>query len=154
MSEKESPIRGKVVRILTSRQLALNLGSQHGVKMGMKFDVLDSRGDDITDPDTGELLGSLYRPKVRVQIIEVQERLSVAETFIKREVNIGGTGGFYLGGIADMLRPPKWVTKFETLKTDERTWEDLDESQSYVKTGDHVIQVIEQAEESVVKKDT
>jgi hypothetical protein len=153
MSAKDSLIRGKVARILTSRQLALNIGSQHGVTIGMKFDVLDPKGDDITDPDSGERLGSLYRPKVRVQIIEVQERLSVAETFRKREVNIGGTGGFYIGGIADMLRPPKWVTKFETLKTDEKTWEDLDESQSYVKTGDPVIQVIEEPEESVVKKD-
>ena len=153
MSAKDSLIRGKVARILTSRQLALNIGSQHGVTIGMKFDVLDPKGDDITDPDSGERLGSLYRPKVRVQIIEVQERLSVAETFRKREVNIGCTGGFYIGGIADMLRPPKWVTKFETLKTDEKTWEDLDESQSYVKTGDPVIQVIEEPEESVVKKD-
>ena len=31
------------------------------------------------------------------------------------------------------------VTKYETLKTDEKTWEDLSESESYVKTGDPVV---------------
>ncbi len=44
--------------------------------------------------------------------------------------------------------PPKWVTKYETLKTEEKTWEDLDEEASYVKVGDPVIQV-QQAEEEV-----
>lgn len=39
------------------------------------------------------------------------------------------------------LSPPKWVEQSETLKTIERTWEDLDESQSYVKTGHVVVEV-------------
>ena len=37
----------------------------------------------------------------------------------------------------------KWVTKHETLKTEEKTWEDLDEVDSYVKIGDPVVQVLE-----------
>ena len=65
MSNDRELIRGKVARILTARQLALNIGVKDGVKVGMLFDVLDPKGDDITDPDTGEVLGSLYRPKVR-----------------------------------------------------------------------------------------
>ena len=39
--------------------------------------------------------------------------------------------------------PPEWITKYETLKTKEKTWEDIDEEESYVRTGDPVIQVIE-----------
>jgi hypothetical protein len=134
-------IRGKVARILTSRQLVINVGSENGVEIGMKFDVLDPKGDDIKDPDTGEILGSVNRPKVRVEIIEVQNRLSVAQTYKKRTVNIGGSGGFIGSTISDMLKPPKYIETYETLKTTEQTWENISESESYVKTGDPVVQV-------------
>ena len=40
------------------------------------------------------------------------------------------------------LMPPEWTTDYvETLKTEEKTWEDLDEEESYVKVGDPVVQV-------------
>lgn len=134
-------LRGKVARILDTRHLVINLGSSQGVSVGMYFDVLDPKGEDIRDPDTGEVLGSIERPKVRVQVLKVEERLSVASTFRKRTVNVGGRGGMAIGGLAEMFLPPKHVTKYETLKTTEDTWENLDESESYVKTGDPVVQV-------------
>lgn len=139
-----NPIQGKVARVLDTRQLAINVGSGDGVVVGMYFDVLDPKGDDITDPDTGEVLGSIERPKVRVQIVKVYDNLSVASTFRKKEVNIGGRGNLAVGGLAEMFMPPKYVTKYETLKTAEKTWEDLSESESYVKTGDPVVQVLEE----------
>jgi len=141
MNNMDMLIRGKVARILTSRQLVINVGSENGVEIGMKFDVLDPKGDDIKDPDTGEILGSVNRPKVRVEIIEVQNRLSVAQTYKKRTVNIGGSGGFIGSTISDMLKPPKYIETYETLKTTEQTWENISESESYVKTGDPVVQV-------------
>ena len=143
------PIRGKVARILNSRDLVINVGSRDGVVVGMYFDVLDPKGEDIKDPDTGEVLGSVERSKVRVQVVKVQERLSVASTYKKREVNIGGRGAGLTslsGGFAELFMPPKFVTKYETLKTTERTWEDLDESESYVKIGDPVVQVVSEVE--------
>jgi hypothetical protein len=134
-------IRAKVARILNSRELAITVGSKDGVVVGMYFDVLDSKGEDITDPDSGAVLGSIDRPKVRVQVTAVQEGLSVASTFKKKQVNLGGRG--LMGGhnLSDLFLPPKYVTKYETLKTDEKTWEDLSEAESYVKTGDRVVQV-------------
>ncbi len=141
MNNNDGLIRGKVARILSSRQLVINVGSENGVVNGMKFDVLDPKGDDIKDPDSGEILGSVNRPKVRVEIIEVQERLSVAQTYKKRTVNVGGTAGYFGHTISDMLKPPKYIERYETLKTTEKTWEDIDESESYVKTGDPVVQV-------------
>jgi hypothetical protein len=141
-----SPIRGKVARILNSRELAMNVGSRDGVVAGMHFDVLDPKGEDIKDPDTGEVLGSLQRPKVRVQVVNVEERLSIASTYRKREINVGGRGPSLDLGFAEMLLPPKIVTRYETLKTPEKTWEDLDEKESYVKTGDPVIQVVSEVD--------
>lgn len=148
MSSKQEnePIRGRVARILNSREIVLNVGSMNGIVVGMKFDVLDPKGEEIIDPETGEVLGSLSRPKVRVKVKTVQDRLSVAGTYRTREINIGGTGGALgsLGSLSEMLRPPQYVKKVETFKTTEKTWEDLDESESFVKTGDPVVQVIEE----------
>lgn len=137
------PIRGKVARVLNSREIALTVGSSDGVVVGMYFDVMDPKGEDITDPDTGDVLGSIERPKVRVQITKAQERLSVASTYRKTKKNVGGAMSDF-GSLSRVLMPPKWVTKYETLKTEEKTWEDLDEEQSYVKIGDPVVQVIKE----------
>jgi len=144
----DSPLRGKVARILDSRNLVINIGSQQGVKIDMYFDVMDPKGEDIRDPDTNEILGSLERPKVRIRITDVQDKLSVASTYKKKKVNIGGKGGAINLGFAEYLMPPKWVTKYETLKTDEKTWEDLNEEESYVKIGDPVSQVTTEVDES------
>lgn len=138
-------IRGKVAQILNTRELVINLGSEDGVTSGMYFDVIDPKGTDIEDPDTGETLGSIERPKVRVKVSRVETRLSMASTYRSKKVNIGGQGGtrdFSSGFLSQILAPPKWVTKYETLKTQEKTWEDLDEKESYVKIGDPVVQVI------------
>ena len=45
--------------------------------------------------------------------------------------------------MAQMFMPAKWETKYETLKTEEKTWKDLDEEDSFVKIGDPVVQVLE-----------
>jgi hypothetical protein len=146
-------IRGKVARILNSRELALNIGSSHGVEVGMYFDVLDPKGENITDPDTGETLGSVERSKVRIKVIRVMENLSVASTFKRKKSNIGGSGlssPFDLGGssLSKLFLPPEYVVQYETLRTQEKTWEDLSEEQRYVKTGDPVVQVMVKVDES------
>ncbi|MBA7485856.1 hypothetical protein ES707_21407 [subsurface metagenome] len=144
----DSPLRGKVARILDSRNLVINIGSQQGANIGMYFDVMDPKGEDIRDPDTNEILGSLERPKVRIRITDVQDKLSVASTYKKTTLNIGGKGTAISFGFAEALMPPKWVTKYETLKTDEKTWEDLSEEESRVKSGDPVLQVTPEVNES------
>lgn len=142
-------IKSKVARVLDSREIAIAAGSQQGVKIGMYFDVLDPKGEDILDPDTGDVLGSINRPKVRVKITQVQQRLSVASTFKKVKINVGGTNDEFekllasIGPLSRALMPREYVTKYQTLKTDEKTWEDLDEEESYVKKGDPVIQVVQ-----------
>ena len=139
MTNQPEPIRGKVARVLNAREVALNRGSNDGVEVGMIFNILSSAGSEIRDPDTGELLGSVELPKATVKVTMVQNRVSVASTFRTRKVNVGGSGL----GIAGMFEPPKWETRTETLKTDEAIREELDESETYVKSGDSVVQFIE-----------
>jgi len=142
VTSKAGPIRGKVARVLNSRELALTVGSRDGVEVGMRFDVLDAKGEEIRDPDSQELLGSLERPKVRVEITRVEPRLSLASTFHSKKVNVGGVADAGFFGVQKLFQPPCWITVHETLKTEESTWEDLDEKESFVKTGDPVVQVL------------
>ena len=138
----DNPIKGKVARILNSREVVLNIGSHEGVEPNMHFDILDANSQDIRDPDSGEVLGSLNRPKVRVRTTHVQSLLSVATTYRKTRVNIGGTGsGPTLGALSDSLLPEEWVTRQETLKTRQSGFDTLDEKDSIVKVGDPVVRV-------------
>jgi hypothetical protein len=106
--------------------------------VGTVFEVLDPKSENIKDPDTGKPLGSVDRVKIVVRVAILEERLAIARTFRTRQ-----TGGSALGVVASyskLFEPPRTVV--ETLKTEENTWEDLDESESFVKTGDPVREAI------------
>lgn len=145
------PIRGKIARVINKREVALNVGTAVGVTVGMRFDVLDPRDLDIKDPDSGKVLGSFYRPKVRVKITHAEDELSLATTYRGKQVNIGGsiTGPnplndfLTIGPIARALMPPNWVVKYETLEKTWQTVDTLNEEDSRVKTGDPIVQVLE-----------
>ena len=138
-----TPIRGKVARVLNTREIAINVGVKDGVTVGMYFNVMDLQYEDIRDPDTDEVLGSIERQKVRVKIIHVQEKLSLATTYRSKRVNTGGRDFLSLGPFARSLMPPNWVTRYETLSKIEKNRGVLDEEDSYVKIGDPVVQIIE-----------
>lgn len=139
MTGQIEPIRGKVARVLNDREVAFNIGLDHGVEIGMRFNILSTKGLDIQDPDTGESLGSVDRPKACVKVLMVQDKLSVAGTFETRKVNVGGTGL----PLAAIFEPPKWEERYVTLRSDDATLDEINESDSYVSTGDPVVQVIE-----------
>ena len=75
------PIRGKVAKILSSKELVINLGAVHGVYKGMCFNIVETT--EIKDPDSSSILGKVERPKILIQTIDVQEKLSVASTLGK-----------------------------------------------------------------------
>ena len=143
-----TPIRGKVARVLNEREIAINIGTAHGVAVGMYFDVIDPHYENIKDPDTNEVLGSLGRPKVTVQVTHVQERLSTAMTYRSKKVDPGDydyRGYDLLGPFARSLMPSSETTKYETLRKTGKLGnepDELDEHESYVNTGDPVVQVI------------
>ena len=135
------PIRGKIARVLSSREVAINRGWRDGVEVGMIFKILSTKGSQITDPDTGEDLGSVDLVKTSVKIITVHERVAVASTYRSQKVHVGGVG-IPLSGLFD---PPKWETRVETLKTDDANVQELDEKDAFVHTGDPVVQDLEVA---------
>lgn len=148
-------VRGKVAKILNSREIVINLGSDQGVTEGMIFNVLDPSGEDIKDPDTGRTLGSLRRTKLQVRVNAVQEKMAVAITFKKTTYHIGNVvlpsrqTAFesQFASIAKLLDVKRTVVKEETLKKPEGTYDPLDEKDSYVKVGD-IVELVHQSEAS------
>ena len=139
MNSAAQPIRGKVARVLNSREVAINKGSDAGVKVGMIFKILSTKGSEIEDPDTGEPLGSVDLIKTSVKVTVMQERIAVASTYRSRRVNVGGHGLSFSG----IFEPPKWETHIETLRIDEAAIQDLAEEDAIVHTGDPVVQDLE-----------
>ena len=105
------PIRGKVAQILDSRQVVLNVGSADRVSDGMMFKIVNPKGEQIRDPDSNQVLGSVESPRAFVRVIEVQENLSVATTSAANPAVPPAT----LGPFARVLMPPRWVDQYESL---------------------------------------
>src|SRR5690349_2535070 len=76
-----SLIRGKVAQVLNDRQIIINRGRDQGVTPGMRFAVLDLSAADVRDPDTNEVLGSLFFEKARVEVARVEAKISLAQTY-------------------------------------------------------------------------
>lgn len=71
-------VRAKVARILSDYELVLNAGEEHGVEEGHSAQLYESV--EVSDPDTGEPLGSVRKKILGLEITQVQERLSVARS--------------------------------------------------------------------------
>lgn len=142
-------IKGKVAKILNTRELVINIGSDHGVAEGMIFNVLDPSGEDIKDPDTGSVLGSLCRTKLQVKVIVVHSNMAVAITFKKTTYLVGRTSFPALEGeittFAKLLDVQRTVVKQETLKKPDEVYDPLEEKDSYVKTGD-IVELVQLAD--------
>ena len=124
------PISVKVARILNNTDVAFNKGSEHGVEEGMKFAILTDDGEDIRDPDTGELLDSIQIAKTLVKIIHVSPKLSVGRTF-RAHVSRGLFASF----------GTETTTRHETLASDEsRVQQELDPTKAKVQVGDIAVE--------------
>ena len=122
-------VRAKVARIINNTDLALNKGSDDGVEEGMKFAILSDAGEDIRDPDTGEVLDSIQIAKTVVKVIHVSPRLAVGRTF----------RSYKSGGIFSAMSEPS--VRQETLATDEsRVQQELDPKKAKVKVGDSAVE--------------
>lgn len=138
-----SRIEGKVASVLNERELVLNVGSDQGVTVGMRFRILYAGGIEITDPDTNEPLGSVEWPKTEVKIVSVQPHMSVARTFRQFVTPASGTRGFATFAALNLVgdyTPERVET--ETLRSGSPFAEkELDPSESYVNRGDPAVEV-------------
>jgi hypothetical protein len=132
-------ISGKVSNVLNLRQVAINIGMNHGVTQGMIFDVYNPSPIKIIDPDSRETLGIIDDPKIRLKVEKAYDKFSVLTTFRTRVYRTGNPG-LGIGAIANYFLPSEKI-EVENLKKrdiDER----LDEEESLIKPGDVVRAVI------------
>ena len=127
-------IEGKVAKILNSRELVINRGTDDGVQQGMKFEVIDDFYE-ILDPDSNDLLGTFKRVKIRVKAAEIYERFSITRTYETYRVREPSAID-----VATSLHFPKTVTRVRTISGSET---DYEEGRSHVKIGDKVVQILE-----------
>lgn len=74
----------KIVKIISTKQLVINAGQKQGIKLGDKFEILDKEnGPTITDPDTGQELGTLDIKKGIVEATSVYSNMSIVESPIR-----------------------------------------------------------------------
>ena len=119
---------------MTERELIINRGTDHGVEVGTRFAILNPKGLEVKDPETGEDLGSLEVAKTIVKVVSVKEKLCMAQTF--RTVKSSG-GPLWATGLAS---PPE--ERVETLRTDHpHAYAELSEEESRVKIGDPAVEV-------------
>ena len=145
------PIRGKVARVLNGQEIVINAGIVDGVTVGMDFNVMDPNGENIKDPDTNEVLGSIERPKVKVRVIHAQEKLAVATPPPSKEkdtdilTDLTKSAIPTLGPIARSII----VTPRKPYASSQKTTETAnapDNKDTGVKIGDPVVQIIEKTE--------
>lgn len=131
-------IEGKVATIVNERELVINRGADAGVKEGMIFKVVEAKLD-ITDPDTGEVLGIISREKIRVKIAEVQSKFCIGRTYETYTAYVEPPVKL------PMLPPPPRlpVTKVRTLPVSDPSGYAFSDylRPDYVKVGDLVVQV-------------
>ena len=73
-------VKGLVVKILSPTKVLINLGSLQGVTKGMRF-VIYEEGEMIKDPTSSQPIERLELVKGEVQIIHVQQKMSIGESF-------------------------------------------------------------------------
>lgn len=128
-------IEGRVAKILNTREIIINRGSQDGVGSDMEFAILEPPVA-VVDPVTEECLGQLEREKIRVRIFEVYPRFSLARTYeVYQELNPDAI----IPGLARSFSP--YVKKVRRINT-QRTHVDL-EGVANVTVGDLAAQLPE-----------
>lgn len=150
-----SRIEGKVASVLNERELVLNVGSDDGVTVGMRFRILYPGGIAITDPDTDEPLGSVEWPKTEVKIVSVQPKISVGRTFRKFVTPASGTRGMAAYAALNLMgnyTPERVET--ETLRSGSPFAEkELDPSESFVNRGDPAVEVVPERKQAEIEED-
>lgn len=130
-------VTGMVAEIVSDQEIILNRGSEHGLKEGDYFAILDPKANSVRDPETGEPLGGIRKVKIVVRATDVAPKLTLARTFRTRRVNIGGNGSGGLSGILGLYgEPPKWVDEVETFALKPDGPRPIAEEESLVAIGD------------------
>lgn len=75
----------RVIKIINSKKIVINVGSDDGIKEGDYFKIVDKiSNESIIDPETGENLGNLAVYKGEVEATTVYKKMSIVEPPLKQ----------------------------------------------------------------------
>lgn len=66
----------KIIKIIDDQTLVINAGYDDDIEIGDQFEIY-STGEEIKDPDTNEVLGTLDHIKERVEAVDVFEKMCI-----------------------------------------------------------------------------
>lgn len=137
--QKRALLAGKVAQILNERELVINIGRSAGVQEGMEFSVMATEDPiEVLDPDSGEILDTIDREKVKVEAAIVKERITICRT--KSFRTRGGSIYQIVASHGGALNPPRTI--HETLSARKEDFPaPIDPDDSFVKIGDKVLEV-------------
>ncbi len=82
----DEPGRGKVLQVVDDHTVVVSLGTATTPSISPDDRVLIFvEGEEVTDPDTNEVLGKVEWVKARLKVTHSQERFSTAETPLRFE---------------------------------------------------------------------
>ena len=74
----------KIAKILNTKQVVINAGSNDGLKEGDHLEIIDKFGTDpVIDPDTGESLGTLDLPKGELIVSKIYPKMAIADSPVR-----------------------------------------------------------------------
>lgn len=130
-----SAVEGKVAKVLNDREVVINRGKDHGVKLGTRFKIIETV--EIPDPDTGDVIGTITREKIRFKVVYIQSSMSIARTY---ETQTFGTSSTSLAteALLRTIHPEASLQRIDVKRI--RQGEDSDEP-VLVEVGDVVAEV-------------
>lgn len=78
MGMERVPWKGSIV-LVQGDKITINCGQRDGIVPGQRF-IVYSKGEELTDPETGEILGAEEARAGEISVVEVKDRYSIAQT--------------------------------------------------------------------------
>ncbi|MET0648636.1 MAG: hypothetical protein ABW208_18650 [Pyrinomonadaceae bacterium] len=135
-------LTGRIIRILDTRTVVINLGREHGITDASIFRIL-GEPEQIIDPVTNEVLGSVKVTKTRVRATQVFDKFTTASTtWVEHGVAV--SEAINLARIFGSTQNTVDEGELNVSPEDIRPWKA--KSESPVKVGDTVEVYVEQPE--------
>jgi len=130
--------RGRIIRIVDPQTVIIDLGSESGIEEGSIFRIV-GKAEEITDPETKAVLGTLAVVKGKVRASQVHPKFTIATSKWTSELVTLRLPGDSLRAALDSM----WDTSTETygkeLRVDQGELEPWKaESEEMVRVGDPV----------------
>lgn len=87
-TDKTENFPATVAHVLNTSVLVINRGQLHGVKLGQRFVIYVPSEQQIIDPETGNILGTLEVPKAMGRVVHVQDHMATIESVKSSDTSV------------------------------------------------------------------